>query len=285
MASAFDRDDGASACRRAWRDVSIGDDDVIPAVPRILLLDTDVAYGTKLAAYLEANGCKVQSVQEGHAFNQSLASFAPDLVLINQSLRETTGTDVLRSLRRTVEIPCIMLTELPDLTDRVVNLEIGADDDLDKSVNPRELLARIRTVLRRSYTPSSALMPQRMGARRPAAWRLSVERRELLRPSGTPCKLTSAEFETLKLLYEEAGRPVSRSTLCERVFGRPFRPGDRAIDTVVKKLREKLEPGQDSRSIKTVRPIGYVFTGFPSDLDAPDDARDQRTVPYRVPAD
>lgn len=258
---------------------------MIPAVPRILLLDTDAAYGSELAAYLEANGCKVRSVQEGREFNQYLLSFAPDLVLINQSLRETTGTDVLRSLRRTAEIPCIMLTERPDLTDRVVNLEIGADDDLDKSVNPRELLARIRTVLRRSFSPASARTPHQVGIRRPAGWRLSIERRELLRPSGTPCKLTSAEFETLRLLYEEAGKPVSRSTLCERVFGRPFRPGDRAIDTVVKKLREKLEPGEDARSIKTVRPIGYVFTGFPSDQDGTDDGRDHRSVPLHAPAD
>ena len=258
---------------------------MIPMVPRILVLDTDAAYGAELAAYLATNGCKVRVVQEGNDFNQSLAAFAPDLVLINQSLRGTTGTDVLRSLRRTAEIPCIILTERPDLTDRVVNLEIGADDDLDKTVNPRELLARIRTVLRRSFRPSSTLAPHQGGARRPGGWRLSIERRELLRPSGMPCKLTSAEFETLRLLYEEAGRPVSRSTLCERVFGRPFRPGDRAIDTVVKKLREKLEPGEDARSIKTVRPIGYVFTGFPSDQDAPEDGRDQRAVPLHTPAD
>lgn len=257
---------------------------MIPAVPRILLLDTDATYGAQLAAYLETNGCKVQPVQDGLEFNQSLASFAPDLVLINQSLRGTTGTDVLRSLRRTAELPCIMLTERPDLTDRVVNLEIGADDDLDKSINPRELLARIRTVLRRSFSPSSTQALHRVGARRHGGWRLSIERRELLRPGGLPCKLTSAEFETLRLLYEETGRPVSRSTLCEKVFGRPFRPGDRAIDTVVKKLREKLEPGEGSRSIKTVRPIGYVFTGFPNDQDGPDDERGQFMVPLNASA-
>jgi two-component system OmpR family response regulator len=249
---------------------------MIPSVPKILQLDTDPAYGAGLAEYLEANGCRVRSVHEAHDFNIALASFAPDLVLINQSLRETTGTDVLRALRRSAEVPCIMLTERPDLTDRVVNLEIGADDDLDKSVNPRELLARIRTVLRRSFSLASASAQQSLERRRPAVWRLSVERRELLRPSGTPCRLTSAEFETLRVLYEEAGKPVSRSVLCERVFGRPFRPGDRAIDTVVKKLREKLEPGMDARSIKTVRPIGYVFTGFPSEPDEGDSTRGVR---------
>ncbi len=256
---------------------------MIPNVPKILLLDTDPAYGAGLADYLEANGCRARSVQEAHEFNIALVSFTPDLVLINQSLRDTTGTDVLRALRRSAELPCIMLTERPDLTNRVVNLEIGADDDLDKSVNPRELLARIRTVLRRSFSLTTTSAQQSFGRNSPAIWKLSIERRELLRPSGTPCRLTSAEFETLRVLYEEAGKPVSRSVLCERVFGRPFRPGDRAIDTVVKKLREKLEPGMDARSIKTVRPIGYVFTGFPNDPGADDGTRNMvGASPYEM---
>jgi DNA-binding response OmpR family regulator len=257
---------------------------MIHVVLKILILDTDVSYSGEIGTYLEANGCSVRSVSDVRDFNLSMLSFAPDLVLINQTLSGTTGTDVLRSLRRSAEIPCIMLTEQPNLTDRVVNLEIGADDDLDKSVNPRELLARIRTVLRRSFGASPAASHQVLGRRRAVGWTLNVERRELLRPNGTPCKLTSAEFETLRVLHEEAGKPVSRGVLCVRVFGRPFRPADRAIDTVVKKLREKLEPGMDSRSIKTVRPIGYVFTGFPTESEPAEQFHRTRETSYEMSA-
>lgn len=231
--------------------------------PRILLVDDDRNYVEKLAAYLALYGCETALVTETEEIEPSVETFRPDIVLLDQRLGTTTGTQVLRRLRERSDVPCIVVTGMPDPTDRILNLEVGADDEVDKSTSPRELLARIRAILRRTERMAEAQAPHRTGSPM-GGWTLSRHLRELRRPDGSLCNLTTAEFETLLVLQAAAGKPVRRPTICERVFGRPYRPGDRAVDTVVKKLRQKLEPGEEPRIIKTVRPLGYVFTGFPA---------------------
>lgn len=238
------------------------------AAPKILVLDDDPDYCAQLAGYLEAYGFRVSTAQTQGTFAARLAECEPDLIILDQTLGDTTATDVLRGLRARLDTPCIVVSGLADPLERVVNLELGADDEVAKSIPPRELLARIRSLLRRT---------RRMAAPRPASppdatpiaadpedrWVLSRERRELRRPDGRDCGLTTAEFETLRILVDRRSQPVSRKELMQRVFQRPWKADDRAVDTVVRKLRRKIAGAAGDRVIKAVRPMGYVFVGFP----------------------
>jgi DNA-binding response OmpR family regulator len=238
--------------------------------PRILLLDDDPAYCAELSRYLEAYGFVVTAVLNAADFAATLAALKPDLILLDQRLGDTTGTDILRGLRAHSDTPCIIVTGAPDPLDRVVNLELGADDEVDKTVRPRELLARIRAVLRRSRPapppPPPAPPPSPAPRER---WTLHPERRELMGHDGAACLLTAAEFMALRMLNERRGRSVSRPELMGAVFGRIWKPEDRAIDTVIRKLRHKIAPLGGDGGIKAVRGNGYVFVGFPI-LPAPD---------------
>lgn len=237
----------------------------------ILLLDDDPTYSSELRDFLQFHGCAVSVVHDVEEFEAALPQVSPDLVLLDKCLSDTTGTEVLRRLRGQTELPCIIITGRSDQMDRIVNLELGADDEFDKSLPPRELLARIRTVLRRARALQSRLPPAKDASDRQAArslsgpdgsWRLSLPRRELVRPDGTVCHLTASEFETLRILADAAGEPVSRAELSERVFRRPLAPNDRAVDTAVRKIREKIRLGNGPDAIKSVRNVGYVFVGF-----------------------
>ena len=235
---------------------------------RILLFDDDPAYCGEMSRYLEAYGFVVTAVLNVADFADRMARETPDLILLDQRLGDTTGTEILRGLRTQTDTPCIIVTGAPDPLDRVVNLELGADDEVDKSVRPRELLARIRAVLRRSRPAPPAAPPSPTPRER---WTLHPERRELLGHDGAACLLTAAEFMTLRMLNERRGRSVSRPELMGAVFGRIWKPEDRAIDTVVRKLRHKIAPLGGDGGIKAVRGNGYVFVGFPI-VAAPDGA-------------
>jgi DNA-binding response OmpR family regulator len=228
---------------------------------RILLFDDDPAYCGEMSRYLEAYGFVVTAVLNAADFAARLASEKPDLILLDQRLGDTTGTDVLRGLRAQTDTPCIIVTGAPDPLDRVVNLELGADDEVDKSVRPRELLARIRAVLRRSRPAPPPPQPRPAP---PERWTLHPERRELRGHDGATCLLTAAEFVTLRILNERRGQPVGRPELMGAVFGRLWKPEDRAIDTLIRKLRHKIDPMGGDGGIKAVRANGYVFVGFPT---------------------
>lgn len=223
-----------------------------------LIIDDEPDYTAAISDYLKLHGFSTITRLDAQDLSTLCAAEKPDIILLDQRLRETSGTDVLRALRSISNVPCIMVTGLSDPTDRIVNLELGADDEVDKSMPPRELLARIRSAMRRGRTARAAPETAPQGR----SWQFSIPKRELRRPDGSSCPLTTAEFEILRLLYEAEGQPVSRASLCEQVFRRPFDVEDRAVDTVVRKLRRKLETGGDAEVIKTVRPLGYVFTGF-----------------------
>lgn len=230
-----------------------------PTPPRILVVDDDPDFAQLLGDYLGLHGCQVQAAQDEPQLRSAVSTFAPDLVLLDQRLGHVSGTDVLRGLRAVSDVPCIIVTGSSETMDRIVNLEIGADDEMEKTVTPREMLARIRSVLRRRRRESDPpAEPPRSG------WHLDTERRVLRQPGGAICALTNAEFETLQMLHAAKGNPVSRAELCGHVFGRPFRVGDRAVDTIVKNLRRKIEPEvSEFVSIQAVRTFGYVFVGFP----------------------
>jgi DNA-binding response OmpR family regulator len=234
------------------------------AAARILLFDDDPAYCGEMSRYLQAYGFAVTTVLNAADFADRLAAEMPDLILLDQLLGDTTGTDVLRDLRARTDTPCIIVTGAPDPMDRVVNLELGADDDVDKSAPSRELLARIRAVLRRSR--AAAAPPPPAPPPNPAPrerWTLHPDRRELRGHDGAVCLLTAAEFMTLRMLNERRGRSVSRPELMGAAFGRTWKPEDRAIDTVVRKLRFKIDKLGGDGGIKAVRGNGYVFVGFP----------------------
>ncbi|WP_431305653.1 response regulator transcription factor [Sediminicoccus sp. BL-A-41-H5] len=217
---------------------------------RILLLDLDAQHLRRLTQYLTGHGYRVIAIQDAGELPLRLHLETPDLILLEQRLGDVTGTEVLGQIRAVSSVPVIILTAQSDPVDRIINLEMGADDQVHKSVPEREIMARMRAVLRRVQPAAD---------RPPIGWAISEIRRDVVRPDGSGCGLTTAEFGVLHELAMAGGAAVSRGKLSQRVFGRPLHPGDRAVDTVICKLRQKLGPGV----IVTVRPAGYAFVGFP----------------------
>jgi two-component system phosphate regulon response regulator OmpR len=224
---------------------------------RLLIVDDDPAIREELAAYLGAHGFATAGAASRAEAETHLADHPVDLVLLDLWLGSDNGFDVLRALRAISRVPCIMVTAQDEVTDKVVGLELGADDYLIKPVNLRELLARIRALLRRSAPPD----PQ--GPAGDANWKFDPMRRLLSAPDGKPVPLTTAECDLLIELVSKEGLPQTRDSLCRRVFNREWSPYDRSLDGIIVKLRRKLEPNPDNPLvIKTVRGRGYVFTGF-----------------------
>ncbi|MBS7789456.1 response regulator transcription factor [Roseococcus sp. SDR] len=214
-------------------------------------MDQDAEHLRRLTQYLTGHGYRVTAIQGADELPVRLQLESPDLILLEQRLGDVTGTEVLGRIRAVSSVPVIILTAQSDPVDRIINLEMGADDQVHKSVPEREIMARMRAVLRRMQGSAYRSQP---------AWVLSEGRRDVVRPDGSACGLTTAEFGVLRALASAEGQAVTRAELCERVLGRPLHPGDRAVDTVICKLRQKLAPGV----IVTVRPAGYAFAGFPS---------------------
>jgi two-component system phosphate regulon response regulator OmpR len=186
-----------------------------------------------------------------------------DLITLDLGLVQEDGLDIARQIRARLAIPIVMVTGKGDVVDRVVGLEIGADDYISKPFHLREVLARIRTVLRRSKPAGTdPASPKAVSGRQPEyhfeGWRLDPVKRELFAPSGTACNLTTAEFDLLVLLVKRSGQVLERDTIMTALKGQEWAANDRAIDTMVARLRKKV--GGDSPSlIKTVRNIGYQF--------------------------
>jgi len=231
---------------------------------RLLIVDDDSEIRAELSAYLSAHFFWVQTAANGAEAERLLAERAFDIILLDLWLGNENGFDVLRRLRQTRDTPCIMVTAQDEATDKVVGLELGADDYLVKPVNLRELLARIRALIRRSGTGdgSGAPLPPSAGDTQ-NNWKFDPMRRSLRAPDGTPVPLTTAECDVLIELVSREGQPQTRDELCRRVFNREWNPYDRGLDGIIVKLRRKLEPNPDNPLvIKTVRGRGYVFTGF-----------------------
>lgn len=222
---------------------------------RILLVDDDSNYAAALSRYLATHGYQVSTAPDARDVELRLQRDAPHLVLLEQCMGGMAGTTVLRRISAVSGVPVIILTRRSDPIERIINLESGADDEVHKSVSRREILARMRAVLRRS---------QASRKRHPGGWAVQAAQRDVIRPDGSPSDLTTAEFAMLRALMAAKGEPVSRMQLSQHVFARPLSPGDRAVDTVIYKLRSKLGP----MAIVTVRPVGYAFAGFAEALAA-----------------
>jgi len=206
-----------------------------------------------LRDYLEVAGFEVSAVGDGSAAVASARGDKPDLIVLDLGLPGMDGLDVARELRRTSTVPIVMLTARGEEADRIVGLELGADDYLVKPFSPKELVARVRAVLRRP--PPVSGNDRNPGYER---GRLAIDFEAVsVRVSGSPVRLTKREFELLRFLVENRNRVLSRDRLLERVWGLDRQVETRSVDVHVGRLRGKL--GQAGRQIETVIGMGYRF--------------------------
>ena len=232
--------------------------------PHILVVDDDREIRDLLARFLSKHGYRVETAADGRAMRKALEDWAIDLVVLDLMLPGEDGLGLCRDLRARSQIPIVMLTAMGEETDRIVGLEMGADDYLAKPFNPRELLARIKAVLRRAGPRAEPAAPPAAEGRRVAVfagWRLDLEARELTSPAGLRVELSGGEYELLAAFVTHPKRVLTRDQLLDLARGREAAPFDRAIDVQVSRLRRKIEA--DARNpalVKTVRNGGYMFT-------------------------
>jgi two-component system, OmpR family, response regulator CpxR len=222
---------------------------------KILIIDDDVELCELVGEYLTREGFEVEAVHNGDKGLERALSGDHALIVLDLMLPGMMGLDLLRRLRSESRTPVLILTARGEDVDRIVGLEIGADDYLAKPFNPRELLARVRAILRRSQGgPASSVAPVTVGD-----VELDPGARTVTR-DGEPLELTAVEFSLLEALMRAAGQVVTREYLAQTVLGRRFVAYDRSIDMHVSKLRKKLgtQPG-DGERIKTVRGVGYIY--------------------------
>src|SRR5437899_4172989 len=226
-------------------------------VDRILVIDDDVELCTLVGEYLAPEGFLVECAHDGKRGLEAAVTGEHLLVVLDVMLPGMNGFDVLRRIRSMSKVPVLLLTARGEDVDRIVGLEIGADDYLPKPFNPRELVARIRAILRRTKPVRAADgVPEVLSV---GDVELDPATRSVLR-AGQPVDLTSVEFNLLEVLLREAGRVVTRERLVNAVLSRKFMPFDRSIDMHVSKVRRKLgDSEEDGDHIKTIRGVGYMF--------------------------
>ncbi|MBY0337283.1 MAG: response regulator [Acetobacteraceae bacterium] len=228
--------------------------------PHILIVDDDREIRDLLGSFLEKQGLRATPARDAREARKLWPLNRFHLVVLDLMLPGESGLDLARWLRGQGSVPIVMLTAMGEETDRIVGLELGADDYVPKPFNPRELLARIRAVLRRANGGGEEAGPPSKRFRF-AGFSLDPARRRLLNPDGTEVPLTGGEFDLLVVLLERPGRVLTRDMLMDILHNRQPGPFDRAIDVAVSRLRRKLEA--DSRNpqvIKTVRGGGYVLS-------------------------
>ena len=239
---------------------SLGNATGTHAAVHVLAVEDDRGMRLLIARVLEESGIHVTGVPNGQEMWDALARLPIDVVLLDVMLPGISGMDLCRALRGRSTIPIIIVTARGSETDRVLGLELGADDYLPKPFSAAELVARIRAVLRRcSLNPTdvAALHSRRV---RFARWTLDLARRELIAPDGSVVDLSAAEYETLLAFVEHPQRVLGRDRMLELSRNRPGDVSDRSVDVLVSRLRKKLEAGSpQSPIIKTVRGAGYIF--------------------------
>jgi DNA-binding response OmpR family regulator len=228
----------------------------------ILVVDDDPKVRTLLRRCFEGEGFSVSEARDGTELRAQLDRHPITLITLDLNLGNENGLDLAREIRKARSIPIIMLTGKGDTIDKVVGLEVGADDYLAKPFELRELLARVRAVLRRSNAASE---PTPSGHRFAFdGWVLDVNRRSLSRPTGEPQELTTSEFNLLEAFVKRPHRVLSRDDIMDLLKGHDWSPLDRSIDNLIARLRKKVEQDPDHPClIKTVRGVGYVFTADP----------------------
>jgi two-component system phosphate regulon response regulator OmpR len=236
--------------------------------PRALIVDDDEKLGALLAEYLGRFGWSVRGAVTADEGLRALAAEAPDIVILDVMLPGTDGFEVCRRIRQSSGVPIVMLTARGDVMDRIVGLELGADDYLPKPFEPRELLARMQAVLRRGATSSGAPYGASSGVVVAADERVRCGPLEVsfstctVKLDGRPVWLTSAELELLFLLVRNRGRVLSRDRILDETRGIDWESFDRSIDVLVSRLRQKLsDDPRQPRFVRTVRGVGYSFIG------------------------
>jgi two-component system response regulator CpxR len=240
------------------------------SMERILVIDDYVELCELIKEYLTPEGFQLESAHDGELGLTMVFEGKYDLIVLDVMLPVGNGFEVLRHIRAQVNTPVVMLTARGDDVDRIIGLEMGADDYLPKPFNPRELLARIRAVLRRvKQEPEERTLPQIPEELKVGDVKMDMRTREVVR-SGEKIDLTTVEFGLLEILLHKAGQLVSREELMHAVLGRSLSPYDRSVDVHISKLRKKLGHEVSGKErIKTIRGVGYLYAPTPpSDRDS-----------------
>ncbi len=234
------------------------------ATAHLLVVDDDPAIRRMLTRYFEDEGFRVSTAEGGPQMRTAMAKGGVDVVLLDLVLPGEDGIQLARELRVRADVGIIMLTGRTDIVDKVVGLEVGADDYIPKPFHLREVHARVKSVLRRLRGAPAA--PTASAPDEPVysfdGWRLDAARRQLTAPSGEEVPLTTGEFDLLLAFVQRPGRVLDRDTLMGLTRGRDWEAFDRSIDAQVSRLRKKIETDPaDPKLVKSVRGVGYVFTG------------------------
>jgi len=222
--------------------------------PRILVVDDDPGIREVLTDYLIQHGYAAEGAATAAEMDRAIAARSPDLIVLDLMMPGEDGLSVCRRLSGKGP-PIVMLSAMGEDTDRIIGLELGADDYLAKPCNPRELLARVRAVLRRPREAGEDEAPCLAFA----GWRLDLMRRDLTRPDGRTVSLSAGEFALLHAFVERPGRLLTRDQLLERARGADSDVFDRAMDVQISRLRKKLDDGSGLEMIQTLRGEGYMF--------------------------
>ena len=237
----------------------------------ILIVDDDPEIRQLLVNYLARNSCDAYPAGSGREMLQRLERHAIDLIMLDLMLPDADGLTLCRDLRARSNLPVLMLTARGEESDRILGIEMGADDYLVKPFSPRELLARIRSILRRTRALPPNLVPDTQRCLAFADWKLDTATRVLTRPDGVATPLSGAEYRLLRILLDHPNRVLNRDQLIELIHGREADPYDRAIDVQISRLRQRLQDtDREAGLIKTVRGKGYVLAAAVEGLPACD---------------
>jgi two-component system phosphate regulon response regulator OmpR len=228
---------------------------------RILIVDDDRDIRESMGEYLQGHGFDVALADGGEAMRKALEAALPDVVLLDLNMPGEDGLSLARWLRAHHEVGIIMVTGAGEVVDRVVGLEVGADDYLAKPFDPRELRARLKSVLRRTRGQGAAA-PKAAGGKRVQVGRctLDLQTHQLVGPDGEDLPLTGMEFDLLRVFVERPNQVLSRDQLLTHTRNREWEPFDRSIDIRIARLRKKIEADPEKpKALKTVRGAGYIF--------------------------
>jgi DNA-binding response OmpR family regulator len=235
-----------------------------PEEIRVLVVDDDARVRRMLSEYLEEQNVRVATAANGAEMWASLEKSPADVVLLDVVMPGEDGLTIAAELRRRIDVGIIMLTGRGDVVDRVVGLELGADDYLTKPFHLREVLARIKSVARRTRPAHPPKPAEKEAASGPvlrfSGWQIHTDRHQLIGPDGVEVPLTTGEFNLLVAFAEHPNRTLDRDMLMDLAKGRQWEALDRSVDTQVARLRRKIEPDPKNPTlIRSVRGIGYLF--------------------------
>jgi len=232
---------------------------------KILIVDDDVRICRTLRLYLKREGYQVRIATDGEEMWKCFENDLPDMILLDVMLPGDDGITLARELRKISDVGIIMLTGKDDPVDQIIGLEMGADDYVTKPFDERQLLARIRSLLRRRATPATSTIVKAGGDNQKISfdgWEMDLFTHELVSPSGHRTELTSHEFRLLEIFVRNPGGVLSRDQIMQRLYERDWSLSDRSVDVLIGKLRKKIEDDSSQpKLILTIRNFGYKFAG------------------------